>query len=173
MLLVFLLLFFLYCKAFQALKNKHTLNSDWLAAVPWHLFLLAAGIMTSLLLVPYTVFLLIIYLCVCVCVSVVSSGLQSSKGSVFPVTVLWQKHLHTVTRSDQPKQLSPGKSYRENVYAPPEHISQTPATWIKLAATHKSLLFFFSRLIQFFLISICMALSRVLSSVIVMRDADL
>lgn len=111
---------------------------------------------------------------VSVCVSVfVSSGLQSSKGSVFPVTVLWQKHLHTVTRSDQPKQLSAGKSYRKNVYAPPEHISQTPATWIKLAVTHKSVLFFFSRLIKFFLICICMALSIVLSSVIVMKDADL
>lgn len=88
-------------------------------------------------IVPYIP--LVMYLCVSV---VVSSGLQSSKGSVFPVTVLWQKHLHTVTRSDQAKQLSAGKSYRKNVYAPPEHISQTPATWIKLAATHKSVLFF-------------------------------
>lgn len=136
--LCMLLFFFLNHKA---LKNKHKHHFDLLAAGLWYttafVFVGCSYNDWPAVSVPY-----IPLDNVSVCVSlVVSSGLQSSKGSVFPVTVLWQKHLHTVTRSDQPKQLSAGKSYRENVYAFPEHISQNPATWIKPAAKFSFFLF--------------------------------
>lgn len=106
---------------------------------------------------------------VSVCFSlIVSSGLQSSKESVFPVTVLWQKHLHTVTHSDQPNQLSAGKNYTEYLWSSRTHLWNS--SHVDQACCHTKIVFLFFQAecsCMFFLIYVCMALSRILSSVLV------
>lgn len=165
-----------YHKDFRRITEQgHTSLIDLLAAEMWYikkfeLFFLFVGCIYSdwpVVSIPN-----ISLDDVSVCVSlVVSSGVQSSKGSVFPVTVLWQKHLHTVTHSDQPNQLSAGKSYRENVYDPLERILKLQPRGSSLLPHTNSFFFFFLCQAEcscmFFLIYICMALSRILSSVLV------
>lgn len=79
---------------------------------------------------------------VSVCFSlIVSSGLQSFKESVFPVTVLWQKLLHTVIRSDQPNQLSAGKNYTEYLWSSRTHLWNS--SHVDQACCHTQIVFFF------------------------------
>ncbi len=158
--------YFFISQRLPTLQNKCTQHYDLLAAGLWYItgfVFVAADIMTGLLFSVPNIPLGNVSVCVSL---VVSSGLQSSKGSVFPVTVLWQKLLHTVTRSDQPNQLSAGKSYTENVYDPLEHISEMPATCIKPACHTKIVIFRLNVLACSFWSMCAWPPSRILSSVL-------
>lgn len=114
------------------------------------------------------IFLLIMYLCVSLLLFL--QGCRAPKEACFQ----WQ----FCGRSTCTQWLAQiNQSSSQQVRATERTFMLLQNTSLKLQPRGSSLLpsflFFFSRLIKFCLIYICMALSRVLSSVMVMKDADL